>query len=62
MIGEEQAVWRNKRTRSTVVKSDGSAFEVPQKIVRDGESVGLLDLILGEVIKQPHAFIGGHQN
>ena len=57
MIGEDQAIGRDERARSAPDAQGGQA-QVLEELVGDLEAVLLFDLVLGELIKEPHALVG----
>src|SRR4051794_4641999 len=57
MVGEDEAVGGNERTRAAADAHGGQA-QVIEELVADGDAVLLLDLVLGEVVEEPHPLIG----
>lgn len=57
MIGEDEAVGRDKRARSAA-EAHGRQPQVLKELIGDLEVVFLFDLVLGELIEEPHALVG----
>jgi hypothetical protein len=58
VVGEGQTVGGDEGAGAAAVEADGRLLDVLEPGGGDGEAVGLLNLVFGGLVEEPHTFVG----